>query len=90
MTARNEYKQQKRSQIDELEAQIEELMAQTTEASYDEYLTDIRIKQENAKAKLAQLKEAEDEAGQNLRAELEEAVRDVQNALFVAGADSRR
>ena len=88
MTARNEYQREKKLQLDELEARIEELMAHATHSDYDEYLTDIRIKQESAKAKLAQLEEAQGEAWQNLRAQLDKAAGEVQSALFVATADS--
>ena len=89
MTARNEYQREKELQLDELEAQIEEMMVQAPRSDYDEYLTEIRIKQENATAKLAELEEANDEAWQTLRVEMDKAVREVRNALFVLTADSR-
>jgi hypothetical protein len=89
MIARNEYQREKKLQLDELETRIEELMAHATRSDYDEHLTEIRIKQESAKAKLAQLEEATGEAWQNLRAQLEKAVSEVQSALFVATVDSR-
>ena len=87
MTARNEYQREKKLQLDELEAQIEELMAQATRSDYDEYLTDIRTKQERAKVRLAELEQADGDAWQDIKTELYEAVRDVQNALFVATAE---
>jgi hypothetical protein len=75
------------AQLDEMEAQIEELMAQATQSDYDDSLTDIRTKQERAKAKLAELDEASGEAWRDLKAELDKAVSDVQNALFVVTSD---
>lgn len=86
---KREYDETIKAQLSEMEAQIEDLMAQATHSDYDEYLTDIRIKQESAKAKLAQLEEAQGEAWQNARAQLDKAVSEVQNALFVATVDSR-
>jgi predicted nuclease with TOPRIM domain len=85
---KREYEETIRAQLGEMEAQNEELMAQATRSNYEEHLTDLRIKQESAKAKLAELEEARGEAWQNLRAQLDRAVSDVQNALFVATADS--
>jgi hypothetical protein len=82
------YKRDIRSRLGELEVQIESLMAQATHSDYDEYLTDIRTKQEHAKAKLAELEEADGGGWQDIRSELDKAVSDVQNALLVATADS--
>jgi DNA repair exonuclease SbcCD ATPase subunit len=83
-----EYLEEMEKRLDEMEAQIEELMAQATKSDYDDYLTDIRTKQESAKAKLAELEKASGESWQELRAQLDKAVSDVQNALSVATADS--
>jgi hypothetical protein len=88
VTTKEEYKKEIEAQLDEMEAQIEELMAQATQSDYDDYLTDIRAKQELAKAKLAELKRTSDEGWRELRAELDKAVSDVQNALFVVMSDS--
>jgi|GEM_PF-2565588 len=75
--------------IAEMEAQIESSMAQATHSDYDEYLTDIRAKQEQAKARLAELEEADGGEWQEIRAELDKAVSEVQNAILVATADSK-
>jgi hypothetical protein len=88
VTTREEYQKEITARLRETETQIGELMAHATSSDYDEYLTDIRIKQESAKAKLAQLEEATGEAWQNLRAQLDKAVSEVQSALLVAMADS--
>jgi DNA repair exonuclease SbcCD ATPase subunit len=88
VVTKKEYQEEMEARLGELEAQIEELMAQATRSDYDDYLTDIRAKQEIAKAKLAELKKASGESWQELEAQLDKAVSEVQNALFVATADS--
>jgi hypothetical protein len=88
VVAKKEYQEEMAARLGKMEAQIEELMAQATRSDYDDYLTDIRAKQETAKAKLAELEKASGESWQELGAQLDKAVSDVQNALFVATADS--
>ena len=88
MVTKEEYRERTRARLEEMEAQIEELMAQATRSDYDEYLTDIRAKQESAQARLAALEEASGEGWQELRTQLDKAVSDVQNALFVITSDS--
>lgn len=88
MGTQEEYQEKTRARLGEMEAEIEELMAQATQSDYDEYLTDIRTKQEAAKARLAALEESSSEAWQELRTQLDKAVSDVQNALFVVTSDS--
>lgn len=89
MATKTEYLEEIETRLGEMEAQLEGLMAQATHSDYAEYLTDIRTKQEIAKAKLAGLKQASDEDWHGIKTEIEKAVSDVQNALFVATADSR-
>lgn len=88
MEPKREYQERIRGQLGQMDAQIRELMAQADNSDYDEYLTDIRNKQESAKVKLAELEEADGEAWQDLRAQLDQAVSEVQNALFVVTASS--
>jgi chromosome segregation ATPase len=88
VVTKEEYRERTRVRLEEMEAQIEELMAQATRSDYDEYLTDIRAKQESAQARLAALEEASGEGWQELRTQLDKAVSDVQNALFVITSDS--
>ena len=87
MAAKQEFQNKMQARLDDLEAQIEELMAQATRSDYDEYLTNIRSKQENAKAKLAELEAAGDEAWVDHKSSVNRAVRDVENALFVMTSD---
>ena len=89
MATKQEYQEKMRTRIAEIEAQIEALMAQATHSDYDEYLTDIRTKQEQAKARLSELEEADGGEWQEIRAELDKAVSEVQNAILVATADSK-
>lgn len=88
METNQEIQEQIREQLEEREAQIEALMAQATQSDYDEYLTDLRLNQERAKARLAELQEAEGEQWHRLKAELDQAMAEVQNALRVAAPDS--
>lgn len=85
---KKEYIEETRAQLDAFEVQIEGLMAQATHSDYDEYLTDIRIQQESAKATLADVEEARGEAWQDLKSQLDKAIIDIQNALFVITSDS--
>lgn len=88
MTTKEEYHKEMTAKLGETEVQIEMLMAQAIEADYEEYLTDIRVKQESAKAKLAELEETSGEEWQDLRANLDKTVLDVKNILSVVTADS--
>lgn len=88
MATKQDYQETVKTRLGEMEAQIEALMAQATRSDYDEYLTDLRTKQERAKVRLAELEQANGDAWQDIKTELYEAVRDVQNALSVATADS--
>jgi hypothetical protein len=85
---RKEYLEEIEARLGETEAQIEELMAQATRSDYDDYLTDIRAKQERAKAKLVELQGVNGESWLALRVQMDKAVSEVQNALFVATVDS--
>jgi hypothetical protein len=85
---KKEYMEETRAQLDAFEVQIEGLMAQATHSDYDEHLTDIRIQQESAKATLADMEEVRGEAWQDLKSQLEKAITDIQNALFVITSDS--
>ena len=89
VTTREEYRKEITARLRETEIQIGELMAHATSSDYDEYLTDIRIKQEGAKAILAELDKARGKVWRNLQGQLDGAVSEVQNALVVATADSR-
>jgi hypothetical protein len=89
VATKQEYQEKMKTRIAEIEAQIESSMAQATHSDYDEYLTDIRTKQEQAKAKLAELEEADGGEWQEIRAKLDKAVSEVQNAILVATADSK-
>lgn len=86
-TKKLEYIQEIKVRLGDLESQLEGLMAQATQSDYDEYLTDIRDKQESAQARLVDLEEAGGYEWQNVRAQLDKAVREVQNALFVVAGD---
>jgi glutamyl-tRNA reductase len=88
VTTKEEYQKEMEARLGEIEGQIEELMAQATRSDYDEYLTDLRTQQESAKAKLAELEEARGEAWQDLKSQLDKAVSDIQNALFVVTSGS--
>lgn len=88
METKQEVQERMREQLDETEAQIRALMAQATQSDYDDYLTDLRLNQEQAKARLEELQEAEGEQWHRLKAELDQAVGEVQNALRVAAPDS--
>jgi chromosome segregation ATPase len=88
VTTKKEYQKEMEARLGEIEGQIEELMAQATRSDYDEYLTDLRTQQESAKAKLAELEEARGEAWQDLKSQLDKAVSDIQNALFVVTSGS--
>jgi hypothetical protein len=85
---KKEYIKETRAQLDAFEVQIEGLMAQATHSDYDEYLTDIRVQQESAKATLADVEEVRGEAWQDLKSQLDKAIIDIQNALFVITSDS--
>ena len=86
--AKKAYVEKTRTRLGEMETQIEELMTQATRSEYDEYFSEIRTKQESAKARLEELEGASEEAWQDLRVPLDKAVNDVQNALFVVTAHS--
>jgi hypothetical protein len=88
VATKQEYQEKMKARLGEMEAQIEALMAQATHSDYDEYLTDIRAKQEQAKAKLAELDEADGGDWQEIKTEVDKAVSNVQNAIVVATADS--
>lgn len=88
MDTKAEVQEQVRARLDEAEAKIEALMAQATQSDYDETLTDLRVKQELAKARLAELEGADGETWHDLKSELDRAVSEVQNALQVAAPDS--
>jgi hypothetical protein len=85
---KTEVQEQVRARLDEAEAEIEALMAQATQSDYDEMLTDLRVKQELAKARLAELEGVDGETWHDLKSELDRAVSEVQNALQVAAPDS--
>jgi predicted nucleic acid-binding Zn-ribbon protein len=85
---KKEYIKETRAQLDAFEVQIEGLMVQATHSDYDEYLTDIRVQQESAKATLADVEEVRGEAWQDLKSQLDKAIIDIQNALFVITSDS--
>jgi hypothetical protein len=87
VTTKEEYHEQMVKRLGEMEVQIEELMAEATRSDYNEFLTDIRVKQETAKAKLAELQESSGEAWQDLRTEVDKAVNGVETALFVVRSD---
>ena len=89
MATKQEYQEKMKTRLGEMEAQIEALMAQATHSDYDEYLTDIRTKQEQAKARLAELEQADGGEWQEIRNELDKAVSEVQNAILVATADAK-
>lgn len=76
-----------RDQLGRLEAEIQALMAEATSADYDDYLTDIRAKQEQARAALAELEEAGEGDWQQLEPCLNKVLADVKNALFVLTSD---
>jgi hypothetical protein len=90
VNTKKEVQEEMRAKLGKTEAQIEVLMAQATQSDYDEFLTDLRINQERAKAQLARLEEADDEAWQELKAELDRTVGAVQSALQVAAPESVR
>ena len=85
---KQEYLWDAEARLEASEAQIEKLMAQETRSDYREYLTNIRLKQESAQAKLAQLAEAEGETWQDLRSDVDQAIGKVEDILFVAKAGS--
>jgi chromosome segregation ATPase len=88
VTTKKKYQKETEARLGKIEDQIEELMAQATRSDYDEYLTDMRTQQETAKAKLAELEEARGEAWQVLKSQLDKAVGDIRNALFVVTSGS--
>ena len=88
MDTRQEYQETMDAQLCEMEGQIEELMAEASHSDYDEYLTDIRNKQEQAKARFADLAQADGDAWEESRIELEKAIGDIQSALFVITSES--
>jgi hypothetical protein len=90
VNTKKEVQEEMRAKLGKTEAQIEVLMAQATQSDYDEFLADLRINQERAKAQLARLEEADGEAWQELKAELDRTVGAVQSALQVAAPESVR
>jgi hypothetical protein len=90
VNTKKEVQEEMRAKLGKTEAQIEVLMAQATQSHYDEFLADLRINQERAKAQLARLEEADGEAWQELKAELDRTVGAVQSALQVAAPESVR
>jgi hypothetical protein len=88
VATKQEYQNEMEARLKDLETQIDELMTEATQSDYDEYLADIRSKQEDARAKLAELEEADGESWLALRTEVHQAFSDVEDALFVMRSDS--
>lgn len=69
-----------KTEIDKLKAKVEKAEADT-QIKYHEQIEDIKVKQEAARKKLAELKEAGEDASEDLRIGLDKALKSLGGAV---------
>lgn len=90
MTNREAYKQKVRAQLDEWKADADKLRAKMKQKQADnkidtqKYLDELKVKQQQARAKLEQLEEAGEDAWEDIKSGLEKATSELKQSYAKA------